>query len=214
MEYARIHIRDVNSYIAVDTNGKVKRKGAYEYDVEWHQNASSLVVQKVAEKFFLEGANIREALAAHPDKMDFMCRVKVPRSSHLIGVYPTGERALENTLRYYVSEGGCNLVKVMPPLAKKPDQWRRIGVESGWTVCPCNNIKEAILPIDYNYYQLEVEKLCLGREHGGEKFEPLTPALLAAEAKAREEKDHHGLLGGDEPAAAGQQVHAPVARGS
>lgn len=162
VEYSRIHTRDVNSYIAVKTNGEVKRKGAYEYDVDWHQNASFLVVQKVAEKFFLEGANIRESLRSHTDRMDFMGRVKVPRSSRLVGVYPDGERQLDNTLRYYVSEGGCSLVKVMPPLAKKPNEWRRIGVESGWTVCPCNNIKDAVLPINYAYYEHEVEKLVLG----------------------------------------------------
>jgi len=141
---------------------KVKRKGAYEYDVDWHQNASFLVIAKVAEKFFLEGVNISESLRSHTDRMDFMGRVKVPRSSRLVGVYPDGELQLDNTLRYYVSEGGCSLVKVMPPLAKKPNEWRRIGVESGWTVCPCNNIKDAILPIDYAYYEHEVEKLCLG----------------------------------------------------
>jgi hypothetical protein len=93
--------------------------------------------------------------------MDFMSRVKVPRSSKLLLVDDHGERQLENTQRYYVSEGGGRLVKVMPPLAKKPDEWRRIGVASGWTVCPCNDINDAVLPINYDYYIQEVEKLTL-----------------------------------------------------
>lgn len=50
----------------------------------------------------------------------------------------------------------------MPPLAKKPGVWRRIGVESGWTVCPCNHVRDAVLPINFTYYVNEVEKLVLG----------------------------------------------------
>jgi hypothetical protein len=50
----------------------------------------------------------------------------------------------------------------MPPLAKKPGEWRKIGVESGWGVQPCNDIKDAgSLPVDFEYYVKEVEKLVL-----------------------------------------------------
>ena len=63
--------------------GRVKRKGCYEYDVEWHQNASALVVAKVAEKVLLEDAPIRETVESWPDIMDFMILAKVPRSSYL-----------------------------------------------------------------------------------------------------------------------------------
>ena len=48
------------------------------------------------------------------------------------------------------------------PLEKKPGVWRRIGVESGWTVCPCNHVRDAVLPINYQYYINEIEKLTLG----------------------------------------------------
>jgi hypothetical protein len=162
VEYSKMVIRDVNNYIAVSTKGSVKRKGAYEWDIEWHQNASFLVVQKVAEKVLVEGAPIRETLEQWPDKYDFFGRVKVPRNSKLV-IHEDGvDRELENTQRYYVSTEGGQLFKIMPPLAKKPDQWRRIGVESGWSVCPCNDIRDAVLPIDYSYYQQEIEKLCLG----------------------------------------------------
>ena len=161
VEYKRMVIRDVNNYIAVKLDGSVKRKGAYEYDLEWHQNHSRLVVAKVAEKVLVEGVPIRETLENWPDKMDFMQRIKVPRSSRLVGVDADGDHLLENTQRYYVSKGGVQLIKIMPPLAKAPDKWRRIGVGSGWTVRPCNNIADAVLPVDFDYYVDEIEKLCL-----------------------------------------------------
>jgi hypothetical protein len=157
VEYSKMAIADVNSYIAVGTDGSVKRKGRYEYDLEWHQNASALVIAKVAEKVLVDGVSIIDTLRNWPDRMDFMLRVKVPRTSHLLW----GDERVQNTCRYYVAVGGKPLTKVMPPLPKKPDHWRRIGVESGWTVCVCNDMNHAVLPIDYSYYLEEVEKLTL-----------------------------------------------------
>ena len=158
--YTRMVIADVNSYIAVKEDGGVKRKGRYEYDLEWHQNASSLVIPKVAEKVLLDGAPIRATIEGWDDQMDFMCRVKVPRSSKLLYVEDDVDTVIQNTTRYYVAKGGGSLCKLMPPLKGKTE-WRRIGVVSGWSVCVCNDIKDAVLPIDYDYYVDEVEKLCL-----------------------------------------------------
>jgi hypothetical protein len=161
--YKRVFIRDVNNYIGQYEDDSVKRKGAYEYDMEWHQNAGGLVIAKVAEKVLVEGAPIRETVEQWPDIMDFMLRTKVPRSSYL-GLEVDGVTTrLQNTTRYYIAKGGGRLFKWMPPLAKKPGEWRKIGVESGWGVQPCNDIKDAgKRPVDFDYYVKEVEKLCLG----------------------------------------------------
>lgn len=162
VEYSSMFIADVNSYLAVKTDGGVKRKGRYEYVIGWHQNASSLVVPKVAEQVLVHGKPIRETVENWPDFMDFMMRVKVPRTSTLVGLSNGEERKLENTQRYYMAKGGVELIKIMPPLAKKPDEWRRIAVQKGYTVCPCNNLLDGNLPVDHSWYVAEVEKLCLG----------------------------------------------------
>lgn len=161
--YKAMMIRDVNSYIGVFEDGSTKRKGAYEYKVGWHQNAGGLVVPKVAEKVLVDGAPIRETVEQWPEIMDFMLRTKVPRSSHLAiewdGQQP---QKIQNITRYYIAEGGGRLFKYMPPLKDKTE-WRKIGVESGWGVQVCNDINDAgKLPVDFNYYVREVEKLCLG----------------------------------------------------
>ena len=160
--YKAMMIRDVNNYIGVFENGSTKRKGAYEYDMEWHQNHGAMVVAKVAEKVLVDGAPIRQTLQKWPDIMDFMLRTKVPRSSHLAIERDGMTSQLQNITRYYIAEGGGRLFKWMPPLKAKPEQWRKIGVESGWGVQPCNDIREAgKLPVDFDYYVQEVEKLCL-----------------------------------------------------
>ena len=156
--YKRMFIRDCNNYIGQYLDGKVKRKGAYEHDLEWHQNHSALVVPKVAEKVLLEGAPIRETVEQWPEMMDFMLRTKVPRSSFLT----CGDQRIQNITRYYIAKGGGHLFKWMPPLKGK-EEWRRIGVESGWGVQVCNDIRDAgRLPVDFDYYVREVEKLVLG----------------------------------------------------
>lgn len=161
--YKAMMIRDVNNYIGVFEGGDTKRKGAYEWKAQWHQNASALVVPKVAEKVLVEGAPIRQTVEQWPDIMDFMLRTKVPRSSYL-SIEWDGQppQQLQNITRYYIAEGGGRLFKWMPPLKDKTE-WRKIGVESGWGVQPCNDIKDAgKLPVDFDYYVREVEKLCLG----------------------------------------------------
>lgn len=156
--YKSMFVRDVNNYLSVYESGKVKRKGAYEYSLGWHQNAGGLVIPKVAEKVLVDGAPIRETVENWPEKMDFMLRTKVPRSSYL----RWGDETVQNISRYYIAKGGKPLTKWMPPLAKNPEKWRQIGVESGWTVQVCNDIADATLPVDYDYYIQEVEKLVLG----------------------------------------------------
>lgn len=158
-EYRTMFIRDVNNYIALYTSGKVKRKGAYEHDLEWHQNHGALVIPKVAEQVLIHGAPIRETVEQWGNLYDFMLRTKVPRSSHLLH----GEDRVQNVSRYVVSRNGKPLTKVMPPLAKKPDVWRSIGVESGWNVTICNDVRDvAGAQIEFDYYIREVEKLVNG----------------------------------------------------
>lgn len=160
VEYRRMFIRDVNSYIAEKVNGDVKRKGAYEWDREWHQDHSALVVPKVAEQVLLHGAPIRQTVEQWSDLYDFMLRVKVPRTSYLMGERGNEQERLPNTTRYIITRDGVRLFKWMPPLKGKAD-WRKIGVESGWNVTVCNDAGRAVREaVEHDYYIREIEKLC------------------------------------------------------
>jgi hypothetical protein len=161
-EYKKMCIRDVNNYVAQYKNGSVKRKGAYEYEMGWHQDHSGLVIAKVAEQALLHDAPIAQTVRNWPDVSDFLICVKVPRSSYLeaCGV------PVQNTCRYYVSKEGVELNKWMPPLKAKPTEWRKIAVCKGRRVAICNDLgvigddwRECI---DYDYYINEVEKLVMG----------------------------------------------------
>lgn len=155
-QYNRMFIRDVNNYIAEYPGGKLKRKGAYEYDRNWSQNHSAMVVPRAAEAHLVHGQNIKLFITGHKNIYDFMLRTKLQRTSHLL----LDEVQIQNTSRYYISTNGGTLIKVMPPLKKNPEKWRRMGIAVGWKATECNNIYDADWStINYEYYINETNKL-------------------------------------------------------
>lgn len=188
VEYKAMYIRDVNNYIGEFTDGSVKRKGAYEYKLAWHQNHSALVVPKAAEAALVHGTDVAQFIRDHADLYDFMLRAKVPRNNQLLF---DGEQ-VQNTTRYHVANNGGQLVKVAPPtkgfevgwfkkqngisnaeyfkhdpLVWNPDihtknrsQYaeRRTNIESGWSVVVCNDMTDA-QPDNINHdYYIEQAK--------------------------------------------------------
>lgn len=171
---------------------KIKRKGAFEYDLEWHKNFSALIIPKAAEARVLFDQDVESFIINHKDIYDFFLRTKVPRSSKLYW----GDEQIQNVSRYYVSNEGKSLLKVMPPIPKngflfrldKDEQaahtkgdiqrlekkgYERIGevvikkerhiaIESGYVVKVCNDIKQYDGDINYSYYTEEAKKLIRG----------------------------------------------------
>jgi len=132
-EYSMMAIRDVNSYLAVTTDGYVKRIGAYAYELSidnpqtrelaWHKNQSAVVVAKAASAALVEGKSIRKFIQNHVNYLDFMLRTKVPRSSKLELVKGENRQPLQNISRYYASVDGGKLIKTMPHTQTQIDKW-------------------------------------------------------------------------------------------
>lgn len=107
--------------------GKIKRKGAYEHDVQWHQDCSALIIPKAAEAALVRGEDIRTFIESHKDDYDFMCRAKVPRSNRLVMRWPEYDNAeveCASIIRYYVSNHGGSLHKIAPPTGEL-GTWKR-----------------------------------------------------------------------------------------
>lgn len=123
VDYSKFFVRDVNNYLGLYLDGETKRKGAYEYEMAWHQDSSALIIQKAVEAHLVKGVEIDWFIRNHADANDFMLRTNVPRSGRLVIEYTDIQRTmdyepLQNTTRYYISNDGGQLVKIMPPLAK------------------------------------------------------------------------------------------------
>ena len=102
--YKEFFNRDCNNYLAIGLDDKLKSKGAYAYaDLGWHQNHSSLIVQKSAEAFLLNGTPIETTVRSHPDLFDFLLVSKTPKAS-IVRYGP--DKIIDNINRYYVSTDG------------------------------------------------------------------------------------------------------------
>lgn len=161
-DYSAMYIRDVNNYIAVYTDSKVKRKGAYQYEgLGWHMNQGGLVIPMAAEAAMIHGKDVEEYIRTHDNNWDFLLRTKVPRSSSLVLVFDFHEEQQQNICRYYVVKDGGKLVKIMPPLEEGGED-RRLGIDIEWNVMTCNDMKDFDRSkMDYDYYIAEAKKLIL-----------------------------------------------------
>ncbi len=145
VNYVKAAVRDVNSYLAVDEKGKVKRIGAYAYvrasedagtrELPWHKDHGAVVVAKAAEAALVRGENIEVFIRNHlaVDPLDFMLRTKINRSDKLVLETPvmwgdtlvtTRQQYQQRVTRYYVSKDGGRLVKLMDPTVDQVKKWR------------------------------------------------------------------------------------------
>lgn len=136
--YDRMFIRDCNNYIAQGIDGKVKRKGAYEYKVAPHQDPSALVVPKCAEKCLLDGVIPAMAVWKHEDAMDFMIRAKIRRSDRLVS--ESGKEYSQRINRFVASYDGEKHFVVSQPTGEI-GQFKR---KSGLSDIEFNRINDSI----------------------------------------------------------------------
>ena len=133
--YTQMSVRDVNNYLSLTDYGGLKNKGAYAWrahrhsggtDVQWHQNHSALVVPMAAEACLIHGMDVETFIRCHTDPLDFCIHAKAPRSNRIVSVRDGVETELQNINRYYVSNGGVELVKIAPPVkGAKIGTWKR-----------------------------------------------------------------------------------------
>lgn len=165
--YSVMYVRDVNNYTSITESGKVKTKGAYEVlpyrELGWHKNHSAMVIAMAVQKELLGECSAEDFIRSHKDAYDFVLRTKVPRSSKLYLCYEDGrEEQQQNICRYYPASEGGKLVKLMPPLEGN-DEWRRLGIDTEWSVLTCNNMKDFNWSkLNYDYYITEAQKLIEG----------------------------------------------------
>lgn len=125
VDYSRMWIRDVNSYIAEDKDGSLKLKGAYwtpdplnyhqsigdAQPPAWHKDLGNIVSIRAAQAYMIHGVSIEDYIKLYTNPYDFMCRIKVGRSDKLLG----NNQPVQKTSRFFISKTGVDLVKISPP---------------------------------------------------------------------------------------------------
>lgn len=121
--YKKYVRRDVNNYIALKNDNKLKYKGIFDYNREPHKNHSMMIVPIALEKYFFNNISIEKTIRNHSNIFDFCKAVKAKGDSKLeLWKYEKGEVIVENlqkVCRYYVSNTNDRLMKLLPPLEPK-----------------------------------------------------------------------------------------------
>ncbi len=158
-DYSKIIFSTVNDYLAIKTDGEIKKKGDFLTDFELHKNKSGRIVPIALDRYFVDGVDVRQTITDHRNPYDFCIRQKSSRSFHYEGTNrSTGEVTMYNKLiRYYVSNTGEKIFKV-----KNPECQTRAAaisqVEAGDWVCEVCNFLPKNSPIDNVNYDYYIEK--------------------------------------------------------
>jgi hypothetical protein len=166
-QYSKMIIRDVNNYMAVTQKGKVKCKGAFEWEdlakkkvATFHKNKSFLIIPKAIYAFFVHGTKPEDFLDANTNIFDYCGAVKAKAGwSFVDRKIVNGSLAntkLQKIVRYYISNTGGKMVKCH-------QDGREIQVESGeWLQTTVNKLdpSKAYNTYDINkkYYLEEIYK--------------------------------------------------------
>ena len=172
--YQKMVIKDVSNYLAVYTNGKVKRKGAAfktHKELELHENHSALIINEAISQYFISNVSPEQYLLQDIESnglKNFFMRAKVQKDHKLVA-RDEEDVTLQRLVRYVVTNTGVSLIKIMPPLAKNPDKWRETEIEAGWKTTVCNNLStinesEIIENLNLEYYLQAIKKIINGIE--------------------------------------------------
>ena len=160
-QYSKLVLADVNNYIAVDTNGKAKCKGRFEFEgLALHKNKSKLIIPKALYAYFVDGTLPEHTLKHNRNILDYCIGAKSKGAWRQHAIYVKDKVAKQDELqkinRYYISNKGCKIVKI-----NKNDQ-REIQLESGqWVQTVMNKIenkKWSDYDINEKYYLNAIEK--------------------------------------------------------
>jgi hypothetical protein len=160
-KYSKLVLGDVNNYIAVTEDGKSKCKGRFEYkDLALHKNKSFLIIPKALHAYFVDGIKPEKFIAENLNIFDFCGGVKIKgdwkfyKHEIVSGNFILEE--VQNTIRYYISNKGCKIIK------KNNEDLREIQVEAGrWLQKLYINAEEKEFEdydINYDYYLEKIRK--------------------------------------------------------
>ena len=183
-DYQKIIFSTVNDYLAIKTDGEIKKKGDFLTDFELHKNKSARIVPLALEQYFVNNIPVEHTIRNHTNIFDFCLRQKASKDFHYEGINrSTGNKNIYNKLiRYYISNTGEKLLKV-----KNEDSDSGAAsvsqVEAGeWMATVCNKLDKnhPLDNINHAYYIEKAEKIINKIETEGKKRKVLVnPAQLS-----------------------------------
>jgi len=170
-DYQKIIFSTVNDYLAVKTNGEIKKKGDFLTDFELHKNKSARIVPIALERYYTNDVPVATTIHNHTNIYDFCLRQKASKDFHYEGHSKENKTIYNKLIRYYVSGTGEKLLKVKNPecTTNAADVSQ---VEAGeWVMIVCNhlNIDHPLDNINHSYYIEKAERIIEKIQFAGRK---------------------------------------------
>lgn len=176
-DYRKIIFSTVNDYLAIKTNGEVKKKGDFLTDFELHKNKSGRIVPIALEQYFINDVPVDDTIRNHGNIYDFAMRQRATRDFHFEGRAEGKKTVYNKLIRFYVSNTGEKLLKV-----KNEDSMSGAAsvsqVEAGeWVMTVCNYLEptHSLHNINYSYYIERANKIINKINYRGKK----APVIIA-----------------------------------
>jgi len=155
-DYSKIIFSTVNDYLAIKTDGEIKKKGDFLTDFELHKNKSGRIINIALEQYYVQGIPVDITIRNHTNLYDFCLRQKASRDFHYEGINrQTGEKEIyDKLIRYYISNSGVKLLK-MKNEECQTNAAKISQVEAGeWLATVCNYLpKDSVVQnVNYEYY--------------------------------------------------------------
>lgn len=167
-EYQKLIRTSVNDYMAIQPNGKVKRKGDFELNKELHKDTSMYIVKKAIDLYYRENIPIEKTITSCKNIFDFTKSIRVGNTS--TGSWKAKYSILNNSkittndvdknIRYFVDNTGTG--KLFKYCYDGKSKGKTISVDSGKSVTLFNKYVEKPFDeykVNYNYYISEAMKI-------------------------------------------------------
>lgn len=160
-DYQKIIFSTVNDYLAIKTDGEIKKKGDFLTDFELHKNKSARIVPIALEAYYVHDIPVATTICNHSNIFDFCLRQKSSKDFHYEGIANGNKTVYNKLIRYYVSNTGEKLLKVKNENSDSTavDMSQ---VEAGeWLATVCNHLTKdtPITNVNFAYYIERAEKI-------------------------------------------------------
>lgn len=144
--YKKYAGKDVNNYIAVTEDGKVKQKGIFSLDVDITKGYSPRIIKKALIQYFTNNTPIEKTITSETNPLDFCMSQRIKSDYEL---YYNGIKQ-QKTLRCYITKDSSAKILEKVPTGKG----NRSYLFSGKPVKILNEYNDRMIinDIDYNYY--------------------------------------------------------------
>jgi DNA polymerase elongation subunit (family B) len=164
--YKKYIRRDVNNYLAIDTNNDMKSKGCFLDYIDYRKGYDSPIISIALKEYFVNKKSIESTIKNHKDVYDFCIAQKI--GSQYDVYYDT--KPVQQSVRYYVSLNGKKLVKtksvkkeninLIDDLIEEEEKESSGELVAGKLVTLFNQYeKKEDYKIDYNYYIIQANKI-------------------------------------------------------